>query len=121
MTAYRVESGVNNTLAFLQRYWPLLLVAAFLLLMSDPALASSSGGGGLEWESPLQKFVNSIKGPVAFGISLLGIVVCGAMLIWGGEINEFVRRFIMVILVISLLVFAASILSNLFGVGAVIV
>jgi small-conductance mechanosensitive channel len=47
-------------------------------------------------------------------------VVCGAMLIWGGEINEFVRRFIMVILVVALLVFASNILSTLFGVGAVI-
>jgi type IV secretory pathway VirB2 component (pilin) len=81
---------------------------------------ASTSGGGLEWESPLQKFGDSIKGPVAFVISLMGIVVCGAMLIWGGEINEFVRRFVMVILVISLLVFASSILTSLFGIGAII-
>ncbi len=31
----------------------------------------------------------------------MGIVAAGAMLIWGGEINEFVRRIIMLILVIS--------------------
>ncbi|WP_277594441.1 TrbC/VirB2 family protein [Pseudomonas chlororaphis] len=106
-----------------QRLAPLLfLLAAVLLLMllPDQAHASSTGTGGLEWESPLQKFGNSIKGPVAFIISLMGIVVCGCMLIWGGEINEFVRRFIMLILVISTIVFAASILANLFGVGAVI-
>ena len=105
------------------RWAPLILIGAvlaILVLLPDQAHASSSGGGGLEWETPLQKFGDSIKGPVAFVISLLGIVVTGAMLIWGGEINEFVRRFVMVILVISLLVFAASILSDLFGVGAVI-
>ena len=105
------------------RWAPLILIGAVLavlVLFPDQAHASSSGGGGLEWETPLQKFGDSIKGPVAFVISLLGIVVTGAMLIWGGEINEFVRRFVMVILVISLLVFAASILSDLFGVGAVI-
>lgn len=106
-----------------QRLAPLLLLLAavlFLMLLPDQAHASSTGTGGLEWESPLQKFGNSIKGPVAFIISLMGIVVCGCMLIWGGEINEFVRRFIMLILVISTIVFAASILANLFGVGAVI-
>lgn len=103
---------------------PLLLVGlAFilvLLLTSDLAQAASTGSGSLEWEAPLTKFSNSIKGPVAFVISLLGIVVCGAVLIWGGEINEFVRRFIMLILVISLMVFATNILSGLFGVSAVI-
>jgi type IV secretory pathway VirB2 component (pilin) len=97
----------------------LLLFAAMFVLFPDQAYASTSGAG-LEWESPLQKFGDSIKGPVAFVISLLGIVVCGAMLIWGGEINEFVRRFVMVILVISLLVFATSILTSLFGIGAII-
>ena len=51
----------------------------------------------------------------------MGIVVAGATLVWGGEINEFVRRIIMLVLVISLIVFAANILSTLFNVsGAVI-
>jgi type IV secretion system protein VirB2 len=101
----------------------LLISLAFILavlLASDLAQAATSGGGGMEWEAPLTKFADSIKGPVAFVISLLGIVVCGAVLIWGGEINEFVRRFIMLIMVISILVFASNILSGLFGVGAVI-
>ncbi len=112
----------QQSLALFRRWLPLLLPVVFLALLAlfpDAAQASTSGGG-LEWESPLQKFGDSIKGPVAFVISLMGIVVCGAMLIWGGEINEFVRRFVMVILVISLLVFASSILTSLFGIGAII-
>ena len=43
-----------------------------------------------------------------------------AALLFGGEINEFIRRIIMVVLVISLLVFAANILSTLFATGAVV-
>ena len=86
--------------------------ALMLLLVVDPAFAATTG---LEWEGPLKKFVDSIKGPVAFSISLLGIVVCGAMLVFGGEINEFVRRFIMLVMVVSVIIFAASLLSNLFG------
>ena len=98
------------------------LTAALTVLLTDPqpALAAGGGGGGLPWEAPLQTFVNSLTGPVAFAISLLGIVVCGAMLIWGGEINEFARRFVMLVLVVALLVFATNILTQLFGVGAVI-
>ncbi|QCG92929.1 conjugal transfer protein TrbC (plasmid) [Azospirillum sp. TSA2s] len=98
------------------------LTAALTVLLTapQPALAAGGGGGGLPWEAPLQTFVNSLTGPVAFAISLLGIVVCGAMLIWGGEINEFARRFVMLVLVVALLVFATNILTQLFGVGAVI-
>jgi type IV secretion system protein VirB2 len=84
------------------------------------AHAGTVAGAGLDWETPLQKFSDSIKGPVAFVIALMGIVVTGASLIWGGEINEFVRRLVMMIMVISLIVFATSLLSNLFGVGAVV-
>lgn len=107
----------------LRRWAPLLLFAGLLLLLlliPHVAHATPAASGNLPWESPLKKFTDSISGPVAFGISLLGIVVCGAMLIWGGEINEFARRFIMVILVVAILVFANSILQNLFNKGALV-
>jgi type IV secretion system protein VirB2 len=119
VTAVR-NTGLSDQVQRLAPFLLLLAAVLLLMLLPDQAHASATGGGGLEWESPLQKFGNSIKGPVAFIISLMGIVVCGCMLIWGGEINEFVRRFIMLILVIATIVFAASILSTLFGVGAVI-
>ena len=60
------------------------------------------------------------RAPVAYAISLLGIVVTGAILVFGGEINEFVRRIIMLVLVISLMVFAADLFNTLFNKGAVI-
>ena len=42
------------------------------------------------------------------------------MLIFGGEINEFARRVIMMVLVVALLVQANTILTNLFSTGAVL-
>ena len=100
-------------------FWALLLFSVILFL---PCLAhaASTGGSGLEWETPLQKIRDSVTGPVAYAISLLGIVVTGAILVFGGEINEFVRRLIMLVLVISLMVFAADLLNTLFNKGAVI-
>ena len=104
-------------------HWlPFIGLAAFLLLlllMPDQAHASTAGTG-LEWESPLKKISDSIRGPVAFAIALLGVIGCGATLIWGGEINEFIRRMIMVVLVISIILGAADLLSTLFTTGAVI-
>ena len=99
-------------------FWALL--CAVILFLPALAHAASTGGSGLEWETPLQKIRDSVTGPVAYAISLLGIVVTGAILVFGGEINEFVRRIIMLVLVISLMVFAADLLNTLFDKGAVI-
>ena len=96
-----------------------LLLAAFGLL-PGLAVAAEAGGGIAEWETPLNKVVASITGPVAFGISAIGVVVSGAMLMWGGEINEFGRRIIMVVLVIALIVTATNLLQTLFGVGSMV-
>jgi type IV secretion system protein VirB2 len=93
---------------------------AFLMLLPDQALASSTSSGGLPWESPLQTISQSLTGPVAYAISLIGVVITGAMLIFGGEINEFARRIIMLVLVVALLVSATNILSTLFSTGAVV-
>ena len=95
---------------------------AIFALAAEPALATtgSSATGGLPWESPLNTIRDSLKGPVALAISLIGIVVTGAMLIFGGEINEFARRVIMMVLVVALLVQANTILTTLFTSGAVL-
>jgi type IV secretion system protein VirB2 len=54
-----------------------LLVLAFLATDAG----ASSGGGSLPWEGPLQTITTSMTGPVAYAISLIGIVVAGAMLV----------------------------------------
>jgi len=97
-----------------------LLLLSLMLLFPDYAHASGAGGGGLPWEAPLQQITQSIQGPVAYAISLLGIIACGGMLIWGTEINEFIKRGIMLTLVISLVVLASNVLSSLFATGALI-
>jgi type IV secretion system protein TrbC len=96
------------------------LLLLLLLAAPDAAEAAASGGGGLPWETPLETLRDSITGPVAYAISLMGVVVAGATLVFGGEINDFVRRIIMLVLVISLIIFSTNILSTLFNAGAVI-
>jgi type IV secretion system protein VirB2 len=99
----------------------LACIFALFALAAEPALATTSTStGGLPWESPLNTIRDSLKGPVALAISLIGIVVTGAMLIFGGEINEFARRVIMMVLVVALLVQANTILTTLFTSGAVL-
>ena len=100
--------------------WAGFLLTCAVLAIPDLASAATGGGSGLPWETPLETLRDSITGPVAYTISLLGVVVAGAALVFGGEINDFVRRMIMLVLVISLIIFAANFLSTLFNTGAVI-
>ncbi|OAV54234.1 conjugal transfer protein TrbC [Rhizobium sp. WYCCWR10014] len=86
------------------------LALAFILI--DPAWASS--GGGLPWEDPLQQIQESITGPVAGFIALAAVAIAGGMLIFGGELNDFARRLMYVVLVAGILLGATQIVG-LFG------
>ena len=61
-----------------------------------------------------------MTGPVAFSLSIIGIVVAGGVLIFGGDLNGFFRTLIFIVLVMALLVGAQNIMSTLFARGAVV-
>ena len=89
-----------------------LLSAPIVLASVAPALASS--GGSLPWEGPLQQIQESITGPVAGAIALAAVAIAGGMLIFGGELNDFARRLVYVVLVAGILLGATNIVG-LFG------
>ena len=88
------------------------LIALIFIAVATPAFASS--GGGLPWEGPLQQIQESITGPVAGFIALAAVAVAGGMLIFGGELNDFARRLMYVVLVAGILLGATQIVG-LFG------
>ncbi len=98
----------------------LLALLTLWLLAPAPAHASVGTGGSLPYESWLTALRNSVTGPVAFTVALIGIVVAGGVLIFGGELNAFFRTLIFIVLVMALLVGAQNMLSTFFGRGAVI-
>ncbi|WDZ81697.1 TrbC/VirB2 family protein (plasmid) [Ensifer adhaerens] len=89
-----------------------VLAGLTLVLSSDPAFAGS--GGGLPWEGPLERIQESITGPVAGYIALAAVAIAGGMLIFGGELNDFARRLVYVVLVAGVLLGATQIVQ-LFG------
>ncbi|SCB49622.1 TrbC/VirB2 family protein [Rhizobium multihospitium] len=89
-----------------------LLAAPVILATVTPALASS--GGSLPWEGPLEQIQQSITGPVAGYIALAAVAIAGGMLIFGGELNDFARRLMYVVLVAGILLGATTIVG-LFG------
>ena len=87
---------------------------ALILWLAVTAPAFAAGGGGLPWEGPLQQVQQSITGPVAGFIALAAVAIAGGMLIFGGELNDFARRLMYVVLVAGILLGATQIVG-LFG------
>lgn len=83
--------------------------------------AHASAAGTLPWEAPMTAIATSLTGPVAYAIGLIGIAIAGGAMLWGGELTEFGRRACMIGLVVSVLVFAAPMLSSAFGVTAAVI
>ena len=92
-----------------------LTLAVLLLVIAHPSFASDAGGGGLPYEGWLNNLRKSVTGPVAFALAMIGIVVAGGVLIFGGELNAFFRTLIFLVLVMALLVGAQNLMSSFFG------
>lgn len=87
-----------------------------LTLCSKAALAADTQGGTLPYESWLRSLQQSLTGPVAFSVALIGIITCGATLIFmGGEIGRFMRSLVYIILVMTMLVGANSLMTSFFN------
>ncbi len=87
------------------------LVLVVAVATSEPAFASSSGAGGLPWEDGITKLKNSLTGPLATGLGVIGIFACGAILLWGGDLNGLFQKLVVMILVLSLVICANKILT----------
>lgn len=99
--------------------WLVCFVAAVALTAGTPDVFASEGtGGSLPYESWLVNLRNSVTGPVAFALSVIGIVVAGGVLIFGGDLNGFFRTLIFLVLVMALLIGAQNVMSSFFGRGA---
>jgi type IV secretory pathway VirB2 component (pilin) len=81
------------------------LFSLLLLAVAGTAHAAGAGGGGLPWEAPITTLSNSVSGPVAYGVSLVGLVGAGGALIFmGGMINEFLRVVLFIVMVIAFII-----------------
>lgn len=99
-------------------YLGFFVFLVFFMLDAPPAFASQGTGGSLPYEAWLDKLRNSVTGPVAFTLSIVGIVIAGGVLIFGGELNGFFRTLIFIVLVMALLIGSQNMLGTFFGRGA---
>ncbi len=75
----------------------------------------TGGGGALPWEGPLSQVATSLTGPVALGISVIGLFAAGAVLMFGVELTEFAKRAVYMVMAIAFIIGGASLLNVAFN------
>ncbi len=89
------------------------LLALFLGVFPELALAS---GGITEFSSPLEKVVNTITGPAGKYIGIVGMAICGIIMITNKEdITGGFKLLLSVVFGISFIAFAGSIVNSIFS------
>ena len=103
----------------IRAYPSLIIISAALICVSADVFATITTGTA--FDSPLAILRTVFTGPIAYTAALLGIVVAGAMLVFGGEIGDFAKRLIMLVLVIAIIVLANNVLLQFFGASGAVV
>ncbi len=89
------------------------------MAVSEPSMAGTATG--LPWETPMDTIKQSLTGPIALAISIIALAAAGAALVFGGELSEFTRKIIMLVMALALLVSGASIMTKLFSASGAII
>lgn len=97
------------------------VAAVAVLALLAPELAWAGSAQGLPYEAPLERLVNSLTGPVAMGISLIGVVVSGAMLVWGGELGDFAKTILRLVLAVAIIMGASGLVRNFMGANGALI
>ncbi|MBD1202666.1 MAG: TrbC/VirB2 family protein [Rhodobacteraceae bacterium] len=95
-----------------------LIAASSVIATAGPALAS--GGSGLPWDQPIQKLVDGVSGPVAFGFAFMGLIALGVRWIYGGDLGPAAKMLMTLVIGVSILAFAAGFLAQLFGLSGAV-
>jgi len=97
------------------------LTMAGLALVSNALAFASTSTTGLPWETPLETVKQSLTGPVAAGISVVGIAAGGMALVFGGELSEFAKRSCYAVIATGVIVGAGTIMSTLFSSSSAVI
>jgi type IV secretion system protein VirB2 len=75
--------------------------------------AAHAQSGALPWEAPLAALQNSLTGPIAKAIGVSALAVAGGMLAFGGELADFTKRILMVVLALAVMLLAGNFVTAL--------
>ena len=97
------------------------LTLAGLAVVSSAVSYASTSTTGLPWETPLQTVKQSLTGPVAAGVSVVGIAAGGMALVFGGELSEFAKRACYAVIATGAIVGACTLMTTLFSSSSAVI
>jgi len=97
------------------------LTLAGLAVVSSAVSYASTSTMGLPWETPLQTVKQSLTGPVAAGVSVVGIAAGGMALVFGGELSEFAKRACYAVIATGAIVGAGTLMTTLFSSSSAVI
>jgi type IV secretion system protein VirB2 len=65
----------------------------------------------MPWDGALQQIQSALTGTTARALGAIALAVSGGMLAFGGELNEFTKRLMMVVMAISIMLLANNIIG----------
>lgn len=112
MTANRSTNAVQIALCVL------VSLALFMLANQAFAMDASPAATGMPGESAMTKMVRFISGPVAYMLSIAGLVALVGMMAFGSDMSGALRGVSIFVIVVGFLAFAIQAVTILFT-GAV--
>lgn len=95
------------------------ITLSIVILFPSIAFAAGAGGGGaMPWDAPLTNIETDLSGTTATAIALIAMVGVMGVLIFGGEINHFVRTLCFIVFCASVLVAGNNLFTTLGIAGA---
>ena len=85
-----------------QRRIAILAVVVLVVMLCSPVAALASQND-LPWNTALDKLINAFSGRTALLVSMVGIFFAGGMLIFGGDLGNFGKMVMMIVLVGSMM------------------
>ena len=92
-------------------------IPASLLQQFSNTVGNGEGAGpirGLPFESVTDKLTGIVAGPGIFAFGVIGIVLAGGVLIFGGEISGFSRSILMMVATVGMLFVSTNIVRTMF-------
>ena len=85
-----------------QRRMAILAVVVLVVMLCSP-IAAMASQNDLPWNTALDKLINAFSGRTALLVSMVGIFFAGGMLIFGGDLGNFGKMVMMIVLVGSMM------------------
>jgi len=98
--------------------------SVFTILSAQSAFAGTGGGSGgttMPWESGLATISNSLQGPVAYAVAIIGFIVAAIGFVIQGEMTGIMKKLVQAVMGIAVLLSVVSLISAFFGVSAAVI